>query len=136
MGMDRDRIARWIHDSSNAVEAKPQESHEPTARSEVSRRSKARNKDSSRASDSNADKVKNPLEILAAQGKLAFEAGFNGLTHKTEAALGIVSDGWPSLLPSCGQCVPTSTTKVDTSRPERVKAAMLFSEYEKSKRSR
>jgi hypothetical protein len=137
--MDRDRIARWIHDTSstNAAEVNPALSD----RSDVSAESKSRNRSSGSKlrpeTDNLPDNVTHLLGGMVARGQLVLETGLNGLSQQTETTWSSVSEYWVSILPSCGQCSPTAKTQaVKSSRPERVKTAMLFNQYEKSKRPR
>jgi hypothetical protein len=133
-GLDRDRIAQWIRASSSAAQSAAETNPPLTARSDVSPDGNARNR-------SHAPNADNPLEFIAARGQLALvEAGLNNLTHQTKTTWNDVSDYWFSLLPSCGQCSECGTTAATQSaqslNPEREKAAMLFNEYEKVKRSK
>jgi hypothetical protein len=88
-----------------------------------------RNRENSLGTDESDD-----LAILASKGQLALEIGLHRLSHQTERAWSVVSDGLNSILTSGNHTPahkPASCPNIDQQ-----KAAMLFAQYEKSRVSR
>jgi hypothetical protein len=134
--MDRARIAQWIQESSRSAPNLNVSSDSYSGSAVLDSRSRTttprlhtRNRENSLSKDENND-----FATLASKGQLALEIGLNRLSHQTEMAWSVVSDGWKSILTS-GNHTPMHKS-ASCPNIDQQKAAMLFAQYEKSRMSR
>ena len=124
-------MAKWVQDSSSAIPT----THS-TVKSDKGSRSipKTQRKNHNSNAESGDTTLKNQFETLSAQGQLALEIGINGLTHKTEAVWSTVLDTWSSIVPP--SCSSPTLKPAKSPQAKGSNTAMLFAQYEKSRRSR
>jgi hypothetical protein len=131
--MDRERIQQWVVASSRA---RPENgsSHrvKPSSSASVQQ-------SSSKAQDQRVRKPETssvlPQEILF-QGQLAWDIGFNQLMSQAESALNVARDTCAALMPLDQSKISPRDSKTTISSVHQPSTAMLFSQYEKSRRAK
>jgi hypothetical protein len=129
--MDRDRIQQWVVASSRARPGNvPAQRVKPSAGASVQQPGNAKEHHQRRPETSSVI----PQEILV-QGQLAWDIGITKFISQAESAFNVARD-------TCAALIPTEQTKLSSKptpsacSPYQPNTAMLFSQYEKSRRAK